>query len=231
MDPFPDRTGGRARGLRPGGAQSLPAALRARVGLDEFAMKPPTAALGELPSGHVKQLELASFAGNPHYLATLTDGSTRVVPVNGAPRGEVGTTAVIDLVKKVVPTNELASVGVMEQYDVYYLDRRRERPLPVVLVQLNDPEHSRYYIDPRTGRIAGNYSSRNWVSRWLYHGLHSLDFPWLYNYRPLWDIVVITCMVGGTALGVTSLILAWRVLGRTLRRRAAPVGLLNEDLV
>ena len=54
------------------------------------------------------------------------------------------------------------------------------------------------------------------MSRWLYHGLHSLDFPWLYNYRPLWDIVVITFMVGGTALCVTSLILAWRVIGRLL---------------
>ena len=55
---------------------------------------------------------------------------------------------------------------------------------------------------------------RNWVSRWLYHGLHSLDFPWLYNYRPLWDIVVITLMFGGTALCVTTLVLTWRVLKR-----------------
>jgi hypothetical protein len=54
------------------------------------------------------------------------------------------------------------------------------------------------------------------MNRWLYHGLHSLDFPWLYDYRPLWDIVVITFMLGGTALMVTSLILAWRVVGRKL---------------
>ena len=54
------------------------------------------------------------------------------------------------------------------------------------------------------------------MSRWLYHGLHSLDSPWLYTHRPAWDIVVITFMLGGTALGVTSLILAWRVVGRTL---------------
>jgi len=57
------------------------------------------------------------------------------------------------------------------------------------------------------------------MSRWLYHGLHSLDAPWLYAHRPAWDIVVITFMLGGTALGVTSLILAWRVIGRTLWRR------------
>jgi hypothetical protein len=54
------------------------------------------------------------------------------------------------------------------------------------------------------------------MSRWLYHGLHSLDFPWLYDHRPLWDIVVISFMLGGTALCVTSLILAWRVIGAYL---------------
>ena len=72
------------------------------------------------------------------------------------------------------------------------------------------------------------------MSRWLYHGLHSLDFPWLYDYRPLWDIVVITFMLGGTALCVTSLILAWRVLGRKLRSGFGKDSLrelaLTEDL-
>ena len=65
--------------------------------------------------------------------------------------------------------------------------------------------------------MVGSYDDSAWVNRWLYNGLHSLNFPWLYNYRPLWDVVVITFMLGGTALCVTSLILAWRVLGRKLR--------------
>jgi hypothetical protein len=67
----------------------------------------------------------------------------------------------------------------------------------------------------------GTYNSRAWVNRWLYSALHSLDFPFLYNYRPLWDIVVIAFMLGGTGLCVTSLVLAWRTLGRKLRRVAA----------
>jgi hypothetical protein len=117
---------------------------------------------------------------------------------------------------------------------MYYLDRHRERPLPVVLARLNDAEKTRLYIDPKTSRLVGTYSSSNWMSRWLYHGLHSLDFPWLYNYRPLWDIVVITFMVGGTALCVTSLVLAWRVLGRKVRAIAPASrvrsGELSEDL-
>jgi hypothetical protein len=44
-----------------------------------------------------------------------------------------------------------------------------------------------------------------------------MNFPWLYNYRPAWDIVVIAFMAGGTALAFTSLVLAWQVLGRKLR--------------
>jgi hypothetical protein len=86
----------------------------------------------------------------------------------------------------------------------------------VIYARLNDADGTRYYIDPKTARVAGQYSARGWVNRWLYHGLHSLDFPWLYKYRPLWDIVVLTLMIGGTALCVTSLVLSWRVLKRKL---------------
>ena len=104
----------------------------------------------------------------------------------------------------------------MDQYDAYYLDRHRERPLPVIYARLNDAGGTRYYVDPKTGTVVGQYSARGWVNRWLYHGLHSLDFPWLYNYRPLWDIVVIGLMLGGTALCVTSIVMTWRVLARKL---------------
>jgi hypothetical protein len=34
-------------------------------------------------------------------------------------------------------------------------------------------------IDPATARIGHSYDPANWKNRWLYHGLHSLDLPWL----------------------------------------------------
>ena len=86
---------------------------------------------------------------------------------------------------------------------------------------MHDADSSRYYIDPKTATVVSTYSERNWARRFFYNGLHSLRFPWLYNHRPLWDVVVIAFMTGGTALCVTSLLLAWRVLGRKLRRVAA----------
>ena len=96
---------------------------------------------------------------------------------------------------------------------------------------MNDAAGTRYYIDPEDrARSSSSYSARDWVSRWLYHGLHSLDFPWLYKYRPLWDIVVITLMLGGTALCVTSLMLAWRVLARKLAVVWSALRPPDEDL-
>jgi len=240
MDPFPRRTnrpvgGGEQIGrFSPSAPRSVQAALRGRMRLDAFARKLPADALAQLGELKVKELELTSAAGMPAYLATLADGDTRIVPIDGAPIDGFPPDRIIETVRRAAGPSGLADVRTIDQYDMYYLDRRRERPLPVVLARLNDAEQTRYYIDPKTARVVGSYSSRNWMSRWAYHGLHSLDFPWLYNYRPLWDIVVIAFMVGGTALCVTSLILAWRVVGRKLRAigvtpRVPEV--LNEDLV
>jgi hypothetical protein len=64
--------------------------------------------------------------------------------------------------------------------------------------------------------VVWSYSSREWVDRWLHRGLHSLDVPWLYTRRPLWDIVMLTLLLSGTALCVTSLVLTWRLAVRTL---------------
>ena len=232
MDPFPSReTGGGPldRGVdRP----TIPEALRGRMQFAAFAAKGPRQALEQLGNVPVRELEFTSFAGEPIYLATLAPGDTRIVPVNGEPLRAFDEQRIVDVVASAAGPG-MVETSVLTQYDRYYLDRRRQRPLPVVLAKLNDEAHTRYYIDPKTARVVGSYSSRAWVNRWLYNGLHSLNFPWLYNYRPLWDIVVITFMLGGTALCVTSLILAWRVLGRKLRGLApggAGDGALSDDL-
>jgi hypothetical protein len=60
------------------------------------------------------------------------------------------------------------------------------------------------------------------MNRWLYHGLHSLNLPWLYKHRPAWDIVVLTLMLGGAALSATSVIIAFQLLRRKLAFRRIP---------
>jgi hypothetical protein len=233
MDPFPTRRGGPSANAR-GEGVSLPEALRGRFDLDRFAARHPREALELLKGSDVKELEFTTFAGEPFYLAVLGGGDSRVVPMSGSPRAELDRDKIIEVITTAAGPERIAESRLVESYDRYYLDRRGRRPLPVILVRLNDDAGTRHYIDPAAGRIVGGYSSRNWITRWLYHGLHSLDFPWLYNYRPLWDIVVIAFMAGGTALSVTSLILAWRVLGRGLRAtmpaRRGEASAVGDDL-
>lgn len=210
MDPFPTAT--------PRPSVNLAGILRGRFQLAAFDSRHPREALAELGDRPIQELEMTSFAGEPVYLAAGPGGETRIIPLRGQSSAEFGPDRIAQAIRNAVGPSDLAEVRLMHDYDAWYLDRRAERPLPVVLVLLNDPDHTRYYVDPKTGRVVGDYSSKAWTSRWLYHGLHSLEFPWLYKYRPLWDIVMISFMLGGAALSVTSLILAWRVLLRRLAR-------------
>jgi hypothetical protein len=211
MDPFPLPRARRGEG---GG---IAQALRGGVPVAALAANPQDA-LARLAGEDVKELELTSFDSEPVYLGRMGRGRTRIVMFDGRVRTEFDREQIARLVTNAAGPAGLAELREISEYDWYYLDRRRSRPLPVILARTDDAAQTRYYIDPKTARVVGTYSSPNWTSRWLYHGLHSLDVPWLYNHRPAWDIVVITFMLGGSALVVTSLILAWRVVGRTLSR-------------
>ncbi|MGE3512544.1 MAG: PepSY domain-containing protein [Vicinamibacterales bacterium] len=185
--------------------------------LSAYQVRPPREAVVMLGDFEVKALALTSFDGEPLYVATNGGGETRIVPLHGPVANAIGADRVVSLLRREFGPR-LADLTVLEQYDAYYRDRHRARPLPVVLARFNDWDHTRLYVDAGTARLVGSYRGRDWVSRWLYHGLHSLDVPWLYNHRPLWDIVVLALMLGGTALCATSLVLAWQVvLRKTVR--------------
>ena len=151
----------------------------------------------EMVARAVKELDLISVGGRAAYAAMGDAGPKQVIPVEAG--GSVATGY---------------NARRIDRYDAYYLDRTKKLPLPVWLVELNDSVHSRFYVDGSTMQIVGSYSSDQWAERWLYHGLHSINFPWLYNHRPAWDIVVITLMIGGAALSITSVIIGWSFIGR-----------------
>lgn len=216
VDPFPQLQSGSSHGADVRLAEALrvvPPRLAA------FDAKPPREAIRQAGSDfEVKELELTAFAGEPFYLATAAPQQTRVIPVRGAPTAEFDRAKVIEVLRTTAQPTELTQVRLVTEYESYYLDRHDRLPLPVIFVQLNDSQHSMYYVDPKTARIVHSYNYHSRWNRWLYHGLHSIDLPWLYKHRPAWDIVVLALMLGGTSLCVTSLILAWRVL----RRKVAP---------
>lgn len=112
----------------------------------------------------------------------------------------------------------------LSEYDSYYYNRDRcagdacvDPTLPVLRVRYADSAGTWLYLDPQRGAIIRKEERLTRINRWLYHGLHSLDFPWLYQRRPLWDAVVIVLSIGGLVVSLSSAPQAWRRLRRHAR--------------
>jgi hypothetical protein len=131
--------------------------------------------------------------------------------------------AMADVARATMPDVPVAEAVWLDEYDGYYYDAREARPLPVLRVRYADPQETWLYLDPSRGGVVQRSEKITRLRRWLYQGLHSLDFPFLYYRRPLWDIVVIVLSIGGLVLSATTMTPAWRRLVRLARRGVAAV--------
>jgi hypothetical protein len=108
----------------------------------------------------------------------------------------------------------------LTEYDSYYYSRDGQAPLPVVRLKLGDAASTWVYLDPEVAQVVGQANRLNRVERWLYNGLHNLDFNFLYYNRPAWDGVVIVLSMGGVLLSSIGLLVGFKRLGRGIRRTA-----------
>ena len=87
-------------------------------------------------------------------------------------------------------------------------------------VRFADPLATWLYIDPAAARIVQAVHRYGRLERWLFNGLHSLDFAFWYDRRPLWDAGLIALSLGGLASsGIGLWIGAGRIRGALARRR------------
>ena len=210
---------------------------RITVGLPEAAR-----ALGG--GGPLKELEIFQFMGRPlfrrieppaaerpgqwentdlpAYLGGGPSWRSRVlradrsgeVPRAGFGRGELELAA-----RAAMPGQAVLESTWLDRFDRYYYPGHLGGlSLPVLRARFADGTW--LYLDPRTGAPVLHHTARSRAERWLYHGLHSLDFPGLYQRRPLWELVVILGSVGGLLVSGTAVVIGWRrVRGR---RRVDP---------
>jgi hypothetical protein len=115
------------------------------------------------------------------------------------------------------PDAAIVTHDLLTDYDSYYYSRNRQAALPVLRVKFDDPLETWVYVDPALGQIVASIHRLHRVERWLYNGLHSLDFGFWYDRRPLWDIGMILLSLGAL---VTSTIGMWLGFSR-LRRGLA----------
>lgn len=124
----------------------------------------------------------------------------------------------LERVRSAHPAVEVEDAERLEAYDAYHYARDGAEPLPVLRVKMADPDRTWLYLDPASIELATRVDRLDRVERWLYHGLHSLDFGFWYDRRPLWDVGVIALLLGGLATSGLGLFLGVRRLRRTWGR-------------
>ena len=137
--------------------------------------------------------------GEPQHL--LIDAAT--VAVRSEP---FATDTILARLAAAAPGANIVTHELLADYDSYYYSRSRQAVLPVLRVKFDDPLETWVYIDPALGQILASIHRLQRVERWLYNGLHSLDFGFWYGRRPLWDIGMIVLSLGALA---TSAIGMW----------------------
>ena len=190
----------------------------------------------------IKELEFRRIHDEPYYLARYTTANVEPDPQRerlhqpysitgrGEPqhvlidaatlairREPFATDAILSRLGAAAPGANIVAHELLTDYDSYYYSRNRQAALPVLRVKFDDPLETWVYVNPELGQIVASVHRLHRIERWLYNGLHSLDFGFWYNSRPLWDIGVILLSLGAL---VTSSIGLWLGLKR-LRRGLA----------
>jgi len=125
-------------------------------------------------------------------------------------------------IKRAVPDTDIVNAEMLTTYDSYYYSRDGLAPLPVLRVKLDDPDRTWLYIDPRMSQLVGRVHRLDRAERWLYNGLHSLDFSFWYYQRPLWDVGMILLSLGGLTTSAIGLCLGMKRVVRGLRGVVTP---------
>ncbi|MEO8466500.1 MAG: PepSY domain-containing protein [Gammaproteobacteria bacterium] len=213
------------------------------VELDRFAAFDAAAWAPLVGDRALKELEFKRVADRPYYLARFATPTAELDPhrerlhqpyqVAGRAEPEHVLIDATTLVPHADPFTSDSLLGrlaaaagsaqivdqqLLRDYDSYYYSRGRQAPLPVLRVKFDDPLETWLYVDVELGQIVATIHRLNRLERWLYNGLHSLDFGFWYDKRPLWDIGMITLSLGALVMSSIGLWFGLKRVKLDLRR-------------
>lgn len=174
-----------------------------------FSPGPATALL----AAGLKEVEWTRLNGEPYLILVYSSTTKQVVGTDSAWAPAELRARVNAAIPALLPGTPVLGSEMLTRYDNYYYSHHnRYRPLPVLRVRFDDAEQSWFHLDLGTGQVLDRLTHTDRVARWLYNGLHSLDFALLFQNRPVWDVVVILLSLIGLAFSVTSVWVGWRRL-------------------
>lgn len=113
------------------------------------------------------------------------------------------------------PEQKVVSLKVVPDDDAYTNLREGQLPAGTIRAVLDDSNSTWIHLDAFSGEVLSVMDRGRRVYRWLFNGLHSLDFPWLAKHRPVWDIVMFIGLFAGFSVSVTGTVIGLRRLLRS----------------
>jgi hypothetical protein len=170
-------------------------------------VKAAVGALRALPG--IVAVSAAPLAGRLYLTVTRQDGSRSRLDAVGhaAPPGDADWAQIAQRLG-LRPPERLASG------DAYF-----NAPGPVYRMVSDDAERTRYYFDPATASLLASFDSNGRWYRWLFQGVHTLDFAPVLRAHPLRDVLLMLLLTGAAATAATGTYMGWR---RLVRRPARP---------
>lgn len=167
----------------------------------------------------IKRIEFARAGGAAFYVcktagpATCTVSATDADPGRSAPSPS-------EIAELSLPLGYGAGMTLqfwLTAGDAYYYRTHHSPDLPFPVLRTDFSDGRRTYVNPSDLAVVRSYPPGAKPQRWLYHGLHSWDVPWLYRHRLLWRAAILTALALGAALAATALVLS---VGKLRRARS-----------
>ena len=159
-----------------------------------------------------REAEWYRFDGR-HYLEVRGPDSSRRLDDQARPALPIPPQALADMIAA-IEGQPVAQAELIHEADLYHYGRRNPAVLPAVRIRLADPEQTTWYIDPASGRVLSRVDAANRLHRWVFNGLHRLDFPPLGALPALRDgLITLLCLLGA-ALATSGCVIGMRRLRR-----------------
>ncbi|KRB92396.1 PepSY domain-containing protein [Duganella sp. Root198D2] len=165
------------------------------------------------------ELEWRRVDGKLFFGALDRTGQRLLDPDSGRPAAPIAQEVLLHAVRAARPGVQVLAAELIDSGDSFYYRHHGDRDFPVLRVQFQLNDETTFYADPRKGQLVGHADRNSKWNRWLFNGLHQLDFAAAVRKRPLWDVLVAVLCVFGAMLCATGLFLGGRRISKLRNNR------------
>jgi hypothetical protein len=166
----------------------------------------------------LKEIDFMRIQGEPYYAARSLNPQPQLISARTLEVHDqsFSTESLLARVGQGNAGAPIADFALLSTYDSYYHATERKPSLPVLRVKFRDPDATWFYIDPRMSQVVARFTRRERLQRWIYHGLHSLDFNFWEYQGWAWTAAMVTLNAGGALLSAIGVIIGIRRLLRSV---------------